>query len=77
LRNLNPAVLFRALVAGLVEGVPALILRLSFAALNVNGDLSRYFGQGFAAVFAVLEPAKAYRISHEALERMKIEALKS
>lgn len=44
--NLNPAVLFPAVVAGLVAGVLALILQLSFAALIFNGDLSRYLGQG-------------------------------
>jgi sulfate permease, SulP family len=45
-QNLNPAILFPAVIAGLVAGVLALILQLSFAALIFSNDLSRYPGQG-------------------------------
>lgn len=45
-RNLNPTLLFPAIVAGLVAGILALILQLSFAALIFGNELSRYLGQG-------------------------------
>ncbi len=45
-RNLNPAVLVPALTSGLIAGVLAVILQLSFAALIFGGDLSSQLGKG-------------------------------
>jgi SulP family sulfate permease len=44
--NFHPSVLVPAITAGLIAGILAIILQLSFAALVFGGDLSPYLGRG-------------------------------
>lgn len=46
LQNFKPTLLVPALTAGLIAGVLAIILQISFATLIFSGDLSPYLGKG-------------------------------